>query len=216
VYVSTVKAMGEETIGEYDERNGALPVTTYGKAKRAAEELVLAANSDSMQTCVLRIPPVYGRGAKGNLSKMVAATASGWFPPLPDNTGKRSWVHVNDVAQAVMLVASHPSAAGQLYLVTDGEPLSSSEIHTLILDELGLPPRRWEIPWWSFRLAARIGDIIGRVTGRRMPLDSAVLQKITAPANYSSAKIARELGYQPKHTLRMSLHELLANAKFDA
>jgi UDP-glucose 4-epimerase len=208
VFVSSVKAMGEQTSGIADETSPTHPITHYGRAKRAAEELVLAANSTTLQTCVLRLPPVYGAGSRGNLSSMMAAVARGRFPALPSSTGKRSWVHVEDVVRALMLAGSHPAAAGKVYLVTDDHPLSAAEIYRFMREALKLAPMRWAMPLWALRAAAKVGDLVGTVTGRPVSFNSSTLTKLTTPAIFSSAKISRELSYRPKRTLTDSLAEM--------
>ena len=107
VYFSSVKATGE-VAGVMDEQVSALPDTPYGHSKRRAEAWVLA--SDRSAGVVLRPSMVYGVGGKGNLPRMIRAVAGGRFPSLPNMEGRRSMVHVADLAQAAMLAATSDSA----------------------------------------------------------------------------------------------------------
>ncbi len=89
------------------------PETPYGRAKRAAEERVLAVGRESgMQTVNLRPALVYGPGIQANLLRLIEAVRRGWLPPLPETGNRRSLVHVDDVVQALLLAAAHPAAAG--------------------------------------------------------------------------------------------------------
>jgi hypothetical protein len=56
---------------------------------------------------------------------------------------------------------------------------------------------------------AKLGDGFGRLTGRRFPIDSDSLEKLTGSACYSSAKIHRELGFQPRQTLWKALPDII-------
>ncbi len=67
-----------------------------------------------------------------------------------------------------------------------------------------------QVPLWTLKGAALMGDVIGRIRGRRFFFDSDVLEKLVTSAWYSSEKIARELGYRPTMTLDDGLPHLVA------
>jgi UDP-glucose 4-epimerase len=211
VYLSSVKAMGEERAGCTDETTPAAPETAYGRSKLAAERLVLDCGArDGLAVACLRPPLVYGAGCKGNLLRMVAAIDRGLFPPLPDLRNARSLVHVGNLVQAMLLAASRPEAAGQCYLVTDARPYSTRQLYELICRGLGKRVPRWSVPLAALRAVGRAGDLIGRARGRRFRFDSAALAKLAESAWYSCAKIERELGYQPALAFEDGLPELIA------
>jgi nucleoside-diphosphate-sugar epimerase len=125
-------------------------------------------------------------------------------------------VHIDDVIAAALLVAEKPEAAGHTYIVADNEPFSTRQLFEWVCVAVGRRVPRWTMPLWSIRLLARMGDGIGRVRGRRFQFDSDALKKLTGSAWYSSAKLQRELGWSPTHTLRESLREICAAARKSA
>ncbi len=210
VFVSSVKAMGEGGDVARDESSPAAPVTAYGKAKRAAEKLVLAAGlAHGMHVCVLRLPLVYGPGDRGNLSRMISAIDRGRFPPIPDTGNRRSMVHVDDVVQALLLAAEKPEADGQIYIVTDRQAYSTRQIYERCREALGKPVTRLSVPLSVLQLAAKSGDIFLRLTGRHFFLDSERLGKLTGSAWYSSDKISRDLGFTPRWDLEQALPRMV-------
>ena len=210
VFVSSVKAMGEGGDIALDESSPAAPETAYGKAKRAAEKLVLAAGlAHGMHVCVLRLPLVYGPGGKGNLSRMISAIDRGRFPPISDTGNRRSMVHVDDVVQALLLAAEKPEADGQTYIVTDRQAYSTRQIYEWCREALGKPVTRWSVPLSVLQLAAKSGDIFLWLTGRHFFLDSERLGKLTGSAWYSSDKISRDLGFKPRWDLEHALPEMV-------
>jgi nucleoside-diphosphate-sugar epimerase len=210
VFASTVKAMGEGGEVQLDESSTLEPASGYGRAKREAEQLVLAAGREyGMHTCVLRFPLVYGRDNKGNLPRMISAIDRGRFPPLPAVENRRSMVHVDDVVQALVLAAEKPAANGQMYLVTDGQAYSARQIETLIRRALGKPLPRWAVPASVLRFGARLGDVAGNLLHRRMPLNTSALEKLLGSAWYSNEKIRRELSFRPRRTLADALPEMV-------
>jgi UDP-glucose 4-epimerase len=214
IYVSSVKAMGEGGESCLDEASPAAPISAYGRAKLEAERLVAeAGRTHGMHVCNLRLPLVYGRDNRGNLWRMIAAVDRGRFPPLPQTDNKRSMVHVDDVVQALQLAAENPAANGQAYIVTDGRVYSTHEIYVAIRAALGRQPPRWTIPIGLFHVAARTGDVIGKLRGRAFMFNSEVLHKLTGTAWYSCRKIETELGYRPTRFLEDGLREMVDEYK---
>jgi nucleoside-diphosphate-sugar epimerase len=158
---------------------------------------------------VIRPSMVYGNTEKGNLPRMIQAIRRGVFPPLPETHNRRSMVHVDDVVQAAILAAEKPEAAGQIYIVTDGQAYSTRQIYDWIRSVLGKSQLNAAIPMGLLTVLAKLGDCIGGVLGRRFPFDKDALDKLTGSAWYSSAKIQRELGFSPQHTLQSSLPDIV-------
>lgn len=213
LFFSSVKAMGEGGEACLDETVDCRPVSAYGKAKRDAERLVLEAGGKGISATVLRLPMVYGPGGKGNLPRMIKAVEQGRFPPLPDTGNRRSMVDARDVVRAALLAAANPVAAGATYIVTDGQAYSTRQMYQWICEALQRPVPSWSIPLFLLRNAARVGDVVGRVSGRRAPLDSDALDKLIGSAWYSSGKISRELNYRPSITLKDALPDMVAEIK---
>ncbi len=208
VLFSTVKAIGEAHRGCWDESVEARPITAYGKSNLEAERMVLQGGHVA-HACVLRLSLVYGPSTKGNLPRMIGAIQRRRFPPLANVRNRRSMVHVDDVVQAALLAAGRPEASGQTYIVTDGHIYSTGEIYSAIRRALGMPPAHWSTPVSLLRMAGWSGDLLERLFGRRMPIDSDVLSKLTGSECYSAGKIQRELGFRPHHTLAEALPEMV-------
>jgi nucleoside-diphosphate-sugar epimerase len=208
IFFSSVKAVGESEQQPMDETVDIPADRAYGQSKYAAEQLVLHGGYVP-HPVVIRPCMVYGNTQKGNLPRMIKAIEHGLFLPLPETHNRRSMVHVDDVVQAALLAAEKPEAAGRIYIVTDENHYSTRQIINWIRAALGKPPIGWQIPLSVLNLLAKTGDLIGRLIGRRFPFDTAALQKLTGSADYSSAKIRRELGYKPQHSLPSSLPDIV-------
>jgi nucleoside-diphosphate-sugar epimerase len=210
VLVSSVKALGEGGPGWVEEDAVPAPTTAYGRTKLSAERLVAdtCGRAAIGWTC-LRLPMVYGPGQKGNLERMIAAVARRRFPPLPETGQRRSMVHVDNVVDALLLVADRAEAAGRTYVVADERPYSTGEIHRTILRALGRPPPRWSVPAWGLRAGAAGGDVARRLLGRRVGFDSDAYRKLLGNACYRSRRISEELGYRPRRGLDDTIEELV-------
>ena len=211
VFASSVKAAADDPERCVDEGWDAPPTTPYGRSKRESERLVLEAGEGSgMHVAVLRLPLVYGGGAKGNLWKMMDAVARDRFPPVPDTGNRRSMVHVLDVARAALLAAEMPAASGRRYIVTDGAAYSTRTLYEMMCQALGKTPRGWAVPAGVLRIAGYAGDVIGRIRGRRFVFDSDAYEKLLGSAWYDSSRIETELGFRASLTLADGIAEMAA------
>lgn len=212
VFLSSVKAMGEPGEACADEDWPLPPLTPYGRAKRAAEDAVLEAGARyGMHVVNLRLAMVYGPGGRGNLERMAALVRRGWFPPLPETGNRRSLVYVDDVVSAMRRVADAPAAAGRAYIVADEAAYSGRELYVALRAALGLAASRRAVPASWLAAAAALGDRLERLAGRRLPFDSEVLDKLLGSAWYSSARLRRELGWQPQVSLAEGLRRMCRN-----
>lgn len=210
VFLSSVKAMSEPGDACADEDWPGEPATPYGRAKRAAEEAVLEAGAKyGMHVVNLRLAMVYGRGGRGNLERMARGIRAGWFPPLPDTGNRRSLVHVEDVVSAIRLVAQAPAANGRTYIVADPKAYSGCEIYDAIRAAVGRAPARWRVPASLLRCGGKLGDGLGRLAGRALPLNSEVTERLLGSACYSPARIERELGWRAGIGLDEGVREML-------
>ena len=171
VFVSSVKASTSEGI--------------YGKTKREAElQLLDLAQQSSMHVVVLRPALVYGPEVKGNLQLMRSGIEKGWFPPLPETGNRRSMIHVDDLVEALLLVAEDERANGEIFIATDGKPHSSREIYEALCRSVGKTVPKWSVPMWFFDGIAKLH-----------PRIRYKVQKLLGDEFYSSKKL-EELGFR--------------------
>ncbi|MEI6414221.1 MAG: NAD-dependent epimerase/dehydratase family protein [Pseudomonadota bacterium] len=215
VFASSVKAMGEGGEVCLDEEAPVLPVGAYGQSKAVAERLVFENGArQGWHTAVLRLPMVYGHGSKGNLPRMIRAIRRGGFPPLPEVANRRSMIHVDDVVQALLLLAGHPQANGQVFIATDGEIYSTQRLYRLIHRELGRPLPSWSLPLAAFRLAAWLGEILARAFQHPVGIDSSTVVKLFGSAWYRHDRI-QTLGFSPRCHLAGSIRAIVTPGSSD-
>lgn len=212
VLMSSVKAIRPTASGPVPEDAPGLPDDPYGRSKRNAEDAVLhVALSRGSEAVVLRPALVYGPGVKGNLASLMTALARGRKPPLPRLRNRRSMVGLQDLVDATILSAQHPSAAGQRYVITDGEVYSTERIiNALAIAAGNVKEPRLRIPVGALHVSALMGDAYSRFLHRRAPFDSAALQRLTGDAEYVSVKIRRELDFSPTIILEQAAQEMIA------
>lgn len=197
VYVSSIKVNGEKTVGQqsYTEQDAPSPQDPYGVSKWEAEQaLHRIAQETGLEVVVVRPPLVYGPGVKGNFISLLAAVNKGIPLPLAGADNARSLVYVGNLVDALIACATHPAAAGQTYLVSDGVPVSTAMLVERLAGALGRRSRSFYFPPMLMRAAAAL---LGR---------SAQVDRLFGSLRVSDEKIRRELGWVPPYTLEQGLH----------
>ena len=200
IFASTVKVYPENPPTLLDETAPTAPETPYGRTKLEAEKMVLHGGFVP-EPVVLRFSMIHGGRETGNMEKMEEAIRRNRFPPIPEFGNQRSMVHIDDAVQALLLASGHKKAPGEIFNVTNGNPISTRELYVQILQKQSRQPPRWTIPLWALKALAKLGDGIGKVRGKRFVFDSDALGKLTGNAAFSSKKIQKELGFTPNRKI---------------
>jgi len=211
VFLSTIAVYGPSLGRLIDERATPQPDTAYGRTKLAAESVVLAATSGGRQIgAVLRAAAIYGPRVKGNYQRLAIAIARHRYVALGRNLNRRTLVHDRDLAQAVVLAATHPAAAGACFNVTDGHVYTLDEIVNAIYGGLGRRPSRFHVPMALARAGAVLCERVFPAVGRRPPLTRALLDKYTEDIAVDGTFIQRTLGFVPTIDLNEGWRETMA------
>lgn len=131
VYVSSVKVNGEATSAgrPFQESDVPAPADAYGISKWEAEQCLQAlAGTTGMEVVIIRPPLVYGLGVKANFSALMTAVRRKLPLPLGALHNQRSLVAIENLVDFIDLCASHPAAANQVFFVSDGRDLSTTEL----------------------------------------------------------------------------------------
>ncbi len=196
VYVSSVKVNGEQTtVGrpflESDEPD---PQDPYAVSKwQAEQDLQRIARETGLEVVIVRPPLVYGPGVKGNFVRLLAAIDRGVPLPLAGANNLRSLVYVGNLADALIACATHPAAAGQTYLVSDGDDVSTAMLVDMIALSLGRSSRAFHFPTGLLRAAATL-------LARAEQMD-----RLFGTLRVNDEKLRRELAWSPPYTLEQGL-----------
>lgn len=200
VFFSSIAVYGRSARGEVlDEDSPLAPTSIYGQTKLEAERIALAAQRrDGVPLAVvLRLAGVYGPRIKGDYRRLVIAMRQGWFLPVGSGTNRRTLIHERDVAEAALLAAEHPDAAGRIFNLTDGSIHSFAQIVEAICKNLGRRPPRYCIALGPVLAAARIVDAGFRVGGRggkAVPMVTKLVEDMAV----SGDRIRDVLGFEPR------------------
>jgi nucleoside-diphosphate-sugar epimerase len=196
VYVSSIKVNGETTCGEakFTEADAPFPRDPYGVSKWEAEQaLQCVAKETGLEVVIVRPPLVYGAEVKGNFSQMLKVLSKGIPLPLAGVDNLRSLIYVENLVDALIFCATHSVAAGQTYLVSDGEDISTSRMLRQLGVAMDHPARLFFCPPVILKL---VGFLIGK---------SDQIERLLGSLRVDSGKIQRELNWCPPYSLSEGL-----------
>lgn len=155
VFVSSIKVNGERTeLGSpYSADDRPNPVDPYGVSKYEAEQALLAlAQETGLEVVIVRPVLVYGPGVKANFRNMMKWVSRGVPLPLGAIHNKRSLVALDNLVDLILTCAEHPAAVNQVFLASDGNDLSTTQILQQLGVAMNKPTRLLPVPmsWLGF------------------------------------------------------------------
>jgi UDP-glucose 4-epimerase len=211
VFLSTIAVYGPSSGQVIDERATPRPDTAYGRTKLAAEQAVLAATSGGRRIgTVLRAAAAYGPRVKGNYRRLAIAIARRRYVQLGPGLNRRTLVYDRDLADAIVLAAEHPAAAGEVFNVSDGRLHTLAEIVAAIHHATGRRPPRFHVPLGPARVFATLCERTCEIVGLRPPLTAALLDKYAEDVAVDGTLIQRTLGFAPSVDLESGWQETMA------
>ena len=162
-------------------------------SKRLAEEYLQKwCHEHNVILGIIRPSLIAGPNPPGNLGAMIHGIRSGRYLSIAGSRARKSVLMVQDIAKLVPLLAEK----GGVYNVCDSYQPTFRELETVICRQLNrnLPVA---IPYWMAKCMALIGDCLGK----KPPINSLKLRKITKSLTFSNEKAIRELGWRPTSVL---------------
>lgn len=183
VFLSSIKVNGEVTgPGRvFCEADPPEPIDSYGLAKLRIERALAEID---LPVTIVRAPLVYGPGVGGNFRKLINAVDRGWPLPLGAVDNQRSLVAVGNLCDFILRVLDEPAAAGETYVLADGEDVSTTELLRRLARSLNRPSR-------LFPVAPELLE-----TGLRFAGLGGVADRLIRDLRVDIGK-ARQLGWQP-------------------
>jgi len=159
IFVSSIKVNGEGTEPgkPYTTESLAAPGDPYGVSKMEAEQgLQTLAKQTGMEVVIIRPVLVYGPGVQANFLNMMNWLHKGVPMPFGAIHNQRSLVALDNLVDLIMTCSEHPAAANQVFLVSDGEDLSTSDLLRRMGAALNRPARLLPIPGWILESGANL------------------------------------------------------------
>ena len=193
IFISSIKVNGESTF--YDEPFTHLqicnPKDLYGKSKfKAEEKLIALGKKTGLEIVIIRPPLVYGGGVKANFASLFKLV--GKRIPLPlraINNNKRSLVSVYNLIDLIKVCIEHPKASNQVFLVSDDNDISTSDMVALMAKVQGVSNYSLPFPVWCFKL-------LGRLLNKQ-----EVIDRLVSSLQVDITHTKKTLNWKPPHSV---------------
>ena len=203
VYLSSIKVNGEETApgASFSLSDRPAPEDPYGISKWEAEQALWEISAKTgLEVVVVRPPLICGPGVKGNLARLLKPVRFGLPLPFSAVQNKRSLIGLDNLVDLLIRCVDHPEAAGQTFLVSDGEDLSTPDLIRYMAAAMNRSPRLFPVPLSLLRL-------VGSALGKRAEID-----RLVGSLQIDSSHTRRVLGWTSPVSVQEGIRRMVQGA----
>jgi len=202
IHFSSVAVYGMNPPDGSDETTPYQPCPNlYCDTKIASEKAVWTAHREAkLPVVVIRPVNVYGPYSSGWTIRPIKLINSGQMILINGGTGINNYVYIDNLLDATLSATKRDQSVGQVYLISDGAPVTWKEFFGYYAQMAGKPKMRSV----SERLAKLIAlgmEITSKFSGRPPKITREAIRFLTLKAHFNIEKASRELGYQPRFSL---------------
>ena len=210
VFISSIGAMATMSNQPLTENSPCQPDTPYGRSKLQAEQaLINLASQSSMTWTILRPTLVYGSGNPGNMERLIKLINRGLPLPFGLVNNRRSFVYVGNLVDAIATTLTHPKATNQIFLVSDGQDLSTPELIRKIAYHMRRPCNLLPVPPSLLKLVGYLGDTIQNLSQKPISLNTSTIDRLLGSLFIDSSHIQTTLNWQPPFSIDQGLEQTL-------
>lgn len=198
IFISSIKVNGELTKGvSFSSQDRFIPTDPYGLSKYEAEQQLLKlAKETGMEVVIIRPPLVYGVGVKGNFASLLKWMQRGVPLPFGSIHNQRSLVALDNLVSFIVLCIDHPKAANEIFLISDGEDVSTTELLQKVASAFGKKALLLPVP---VSLMTFVAKLLGKA-------DMAT--RLFGSLQVDSSKARNLLGWAPVITMDEQLKKI--------
>ncbi|MDA1308016.1 MAG: NAD-dependent epimerase/dehydratase family protein [Proteobacteria bacterium] len=194
VFTSTIKVNGEATTTTpFRPDTEPQPISTYGKMKLQTEIGLQSITKElGLPVTIVRPSAVYGPGGHGNIQLLVKLMMRmpGWSLPFAGIENRRAVIYVGNLASALVRCVEETGDARRLFLLHDGEKVTTSQLCQLILTGLNKSPRLAPDPFGLIQAMASVTapGIARRLYGSLDIADDGITEALGWTPPFSTAE----------------------------
>jgi nucleoside-diphosphate-sugar epimerase len=181
----------------------------YCASKAMAEQAVLEAAADGLESVVVRPRLVWGPGDATVLPTLVELVERGRFAWVGGGGYRTSTTHVDNAVEGLVLAAGR-GRPGQAYFVSDGEPVVFRDFLAELLATQAVEAPSRTVPLPVARALAATGEGLWRLLRLRgaPPLTRGAVWLSSQEMTVDISKARAELGYEPVVSVEEGLRRL--------
>ena len=198
VYLSTVKVNGAYTTGvPFRESDIAAPSDSYAVSKWEAERrLHEIAQRTGLEVVIIRPPLVYGPGVKGNVLRLLRWIELGIPLPFANVENHRSLISLDNLADFILHCLEHTKAAGETFLISDGQDISTAALVRALAAGMGKRCRMFPFPTSGAQIILKAGG------------KEALFRRLWGDLQVDVSKARNLLDWGPHHSPKAGLEQV--------
>jgi nucleoside-diphosphate-sugar epimerase len=202
VMLSSIGVLGNRTeVAAFSDATVPAPVDPYAVSKVHAEQRLAEVLSNcSCDYCILRPPLVYGPGSPGNFSALVTIAAKSPLIPLAGIDAPRTFIHIDNLIDALIVAATHPAVSRRTFVVADREDTSVAEIINIAARLFRR--ERWRVVAMPEMVLRALSILVGQ---------HAQVDKLLATLRVDGSGFEVATGWRPSRATSEAIAETLRN-----
>ncbi len=149
-----------------------------------------------MEVVIIRPPLVYGVGVKANFASMMRWVQKGVPLPFGSVHNQRSLVALDNLVSFIIHCINHPKAANEVFLISDGEDVSTTELLQKVAKASGKKAMLLPVPASLMRFSAKLVS------------KEALASRLFESLQVDSSKARELLGWKPVITMDEQLRKM--------
>jgi nucleoside-diphosphate-sugar epimerase len=200
IFLSSIGVNGNQNSKPFTENDEPNPVADYAISKYEAEQGLLSLSEETdMDVVIIRPPLVYGPNAPGNFNTLLRWILKGVPLPFGLIKNKRSFIALDNLTDFIIHCLNYedtPLASNQVFLVSDGEDVSTSQFLRKVLKAVRSKTILLPIPVSTLQFILRV---IGK---------GNIAERLFDSLQVDSSKAKELLNWQPIITMDKQLKKI--------
>lgn len=208
IFISSIAACESGSTKAINEQNG-FPVSSYGKTKKSAEDILLAMSGNGFDVTVLRPTALFGENHLGSVYDLVKLIKQGRFVIFGRGESRTNFYYVRDFVDVLLAVQNNAKAYGQIFIAAD-RPYAMHELISFIVTALDCKRFVPSVPIYLGYIVAVCCDIISKLSGKSLPFSKRRYRALMRDTAYSNQKLEEALGVRPSYGLSEGIKKTIA------
>jgi nucleoside-diphosphate-sugar epimerase len=211
VHISTSSVYSDYTHRLNIQESAPLPVrftNAYAATKRLAELVVEKASAAGLPTIIIRPRAIIGPGDPSIFPRLIMANSSRGIPLIDGGNIELDLTYIDNLVDALVLCSTvKASACGEIYNITNHEPVRFIQVLNQLFDLLQLPLKTKTLSYTkAYCLAFGMELLAKALPGNKEPLLTRYTVGVLGRSQtLDITKAMNRLGYKPKISLTEGL-----------
>ena len=216
VYVSSSSVLFDGRSHRNLNESAPLPrkfASVYSHTKKLGEDLTREAQSNDLETVIIRPKALFGPGDPALLPRVVRAAREGKLVQIGSGRNELDLTFIDNAVDALVLSLERPNIAGRTYHISGGQPVRLWPLLKDVLRRLDLPHELRVVPFRIVYALACAAELRAGLSGDEPVLTRFGVSLLARTQTFDISLARRELGYEPRVSVEEGIERTLQKLK---